>query len=852
MSAKKTRVSPRIRIREEDGLRTTRPKSVNDGSAAGSVTPFSDQNTLIFGDASVTFPTMLPTNHPLSDVSGINALGRVTPGRSDVHFDFATSSLAPFKEVDTSTSSSFFNDAIPGLDSSFSGPLRSRIAITIDISANEDKYVYRCPQRHINSDPDGEFTTEGTGFCYYNFVTKRWDDIGKYDPATGARTYTDQATYVTASGTPADPIPVTSGVLNYMGQFVPPSHANTRGLYEDTMTAGRKTSFEHQLAQGITKVGTPTMTFFAPAAVKYHATGSNLIMMSNYISQPFLLEKVQVNFSHVRARRTHDSSSYYDQGTLSSPGTNELHCREMDNYVVFLYRQSRNAEARFLGAVPGKRDTAQDVSSSVRFLVCSASMCFYNSPSYNSGAYCLGASVPDLGFGYHPDRFPFHTPQFKHDFMMQAVHPLTTNVPKETKYFSGSVSLQMMPTISPSGLAGSSFLPITTMSAAVVSAFGIAYSSKAGYAIENYIQHAWPGTAGSVPLGGNLGGVTGSGDFSGKETGFFSPGPGPFTGLYATAPIVMKGFAGPGYLGNGTFYTNYLNASDYYYTDGAFFYGPLLGKIMNPVSRPDPRSFNASYGPGFNTTRTSVTHNYLYAETRGASTFGETSGTPTPIVLLPGDELIIGIDAGITPFKRDSGMITGSYLRIDRGPASITLYGSQVAAGTRRANITSQNSYGESVHTSDVDTPVLDEFLLERIESTYGNYHAPLATGSFPMRGVQAAAGQPTLFPQFSGSVDWNKYPRIVTLTDDRAKPIDAGVRSRFVFRNDKFGQPSNMYAFPAHAASNIAKFALLPGAKSAGKTNAFYPVTNVFTGSTVYSGNTSLHATSSSPYVEK
>jgi hypothetical protein len=788
---------------------------------------------------------MLPVSHSLSDVSGITAIGRITAGASDIHRGFLTSSVSPFVESRGMISSSFFNDPVEGLDSSFGGPLGSRIAIKIDISSTEDKYVYRCSQRHINSDPAGEFSTEGTGFCYYNFVTKRWDDIGKYDPATGKRTYTDQATYVTASGAS----PVMTGVISYMGQFVPPAHVNTRGVYEDSGgNPGNKTTFEQQIGQGITKVGTPTMTYFAPAAVKYHATGSNLIVMSNYISQPFLLEKVQVDFPKVQVRRTHDSSSYIDVGVLSSTPANELHCREMDNYVVFLYRQTRLAEASFFGPAPAPRDSAQDVSSSVRFLICSSSICFYNSPTYNSGVYCLGSSAPSLGFGYDPANFPFHKPQFKYDFAMQAVSPTSTVVPKVTKYYSGSISLQMIPAISPAGLAGSSFLPVSTMSQAVASAFGAFTLPKAGYSIESYIQHAWPGTAGAVPLGGDLG-VTGSGDFSGKTSGFTT---GQNTGLYASNPIVIKSFASPGYLGNGSFYTNYLNVTDYYYNDPNFSFTPVVEKIVNPTSRPDPRSFNASYGPGFNSRYGGSWMTYLGSETHGAATLGESAGTASPIVLLPGDEIIIGIDAGITPFKRDSSMITGSYLRIDRGPATITLYGSQVAAGARRANVTSLASYGESVHTSDIDTPVLDEFLLERFESTYGNYHAPLATGSFPMRGVQAAAGQPTLFPQFTGAVDWVKYPRFVTLVDDRSNPIDAGMRAKFIFRNDKFGQPANMFSAPGFIASNVTRPVPLPGFKVLGRSNAVYPVTNFFTGSTTHSGNKSQHATSSFPFVEK
>jgi hypothetical protein len=314
---------------------------------------------------------------------------------------------------------------------------------------------------------------------------------------------------------------------------------------------------------------------------------------------------------------------------------------------------------------------------------------------------------------------------------------------------------------------------------------------------------------------------------------------------------VIRSFNGQAYLGNGSFYTNYLNVEEYSYDDLLSF-SPVVEKIVNPTTRPDPRSFNASYGPGFNSRYGGSYATFMGSENRGVATLGESAGTVTPIILLPGDEIIVGIDAGIAPFKRDSGMITGSYLRIDSGSATITLFGSQVVAGARRVNVSSNMSYGESVHTADVDSPVLDEFLLERIESTYGNYHAPLATGSFPNRGVQAAAGQPTLFPQFTGAVDWVKYPRFVSLVDDRVNPIDSGVKAKFIFRNDKFGQPANMFFSPGFIASNVTRPIPLPGSKVLGRSNTVYPVTNIFTGSTTHSGNTSQHATSSFPFVEK
>ena len=838
MSAKRTRISPRIRIKEDGGVKTTRSKTADSGLFVGSISPFSDNKSLPFVQTTVVYPTMLQSGSVFSDVAGITATGRMTPGASDVHFSYVEEKSQPFKDV-TSLDGDFYRQPVEGMAGSFAGPLTSRTAIKIDISSKQNKYLYRCSQRLINNSPGGEFASGSSGFYYFNFVNKVWNDIGLTDPLTGAKLTSEQSTSVTASSIPVSECDM-SGTVHYAGQFVPPNHINSRGIYEVGSVASQPLTFEDHVALGVKKIGTPTTTFFAPNASKYHATASNVIRMSDYISGPFLLEKIRVDFPNIVARRTHDFSQYAQPSGLTShlTATNDLLCRDMDNYVVFLYRQSRRAQTQiqsYNGDAP-----RQEVSSSMRFLVASASLCFYNSPTHRAGQFGLGL-VSTTYAGVNSDDFPFHSPQFKHDFNMPTAFPTASSIAKTYGYYSGSVSLKMVPTISPEGLSGVSFLPISTASNGVASYFGLV-PTTAGYQAHSYFQHAWPGTAGSIPMGDYN--VPGSRDYSGKNTPSAA-------GYFHAVPAMFKTYSRYTSINNVS-YTNYINVDEYFFKAKSittFDFSPYLEKELQSISRPDPRSFMSSFGPGkselFTVEKIGFTDNIMM----GACTTGPSAGRSTPIVLLPSDELILGIDAGIAPFMRDLSTITGSYLRIDAGEATLTLYGSQTVSDERRINQRSIGSFSEDVHTFDAGDAPVDEFFLEPPGTKYGNYYAPPATGSGINRSVQSFNGAPTLFPQAAGYKKWLTYPRFSIFTSDRSATIDRGQNERCVFRVDKFGQPANLLSFPYVYASNISRPTILPGFKTSGRTNSFYPVTNVFTGSSSFSGNLSLHATSSSPF---
>jgi hypothetical protein len=922
MSAKNTKVSPRIRIRETDSLKTTRSKSTESGLSVGNLKPFSEDRVLIFDETTVVYPTMLPSGSAMSDVAGIVTVGRVRPGTSDVHSTIENEIAAPYIEHRNDTT----GEAVSGLgmSPSFSGSLGSRTSIKIDITAREDSYIYRCPKRHIDADPAGEFQKEGTGFAYFNFVTRRWDHVGNsynrknFSNLGEDRIITDQVHVISASlhGPTSRSLGiqyVATGSENYAGQFVPPDFFSTRGFTGDNAYKTlRPANFDDKIAMGAHKTGTPTISHYAPASTKYYASSSNVIRMSDYISEPFLLEKIKIQLPVV-ARRIHQSSSMDSNGFWSQ--CNDLHSREMDNYVVFLYRQVRNFTGLFPESPSNRRDTYEDSLKSVRFLIASASMCFYNLPTHVAGINGIAQDPGGTTFGfsnvifgprdvedpnsffpyfdstavngsYNTDSFPYHTPQFKHDFNMPVISSTSSIAPKQIGLFTGSITLVMEPSISPAGRAGSRRMLV--FSSSIKTGDETYYSAAARKRrylglnkerIVSYLQHAWPGTAGVYPFGG----FEGADSYSGRT--LFNNLPSHFRTTYVRSsldtPVELL-------------YTTLTNVDIYRntFTDSSVYNvgGPPTFTNTQPVgfrdaydtfdvSLPDVRSLTGVFGPAESYAKAKLETDlddgsFMLGET----SFSDTGARSKPIILLPTDELILGIDAGIVPFRADSSTITGSFIKIEAKGAEITLFGSQIVNGEKRQHYGKSQTLGGALGVADVAAPVADEFLLEPHQTTYGNYHAPLATGSLLERVVQNYAAIPPVFPLstpivFKGlaeafgtvnPVDWYAYPRYVTLIDDRAKVIDAGTTYgdtpnmgapspvKYIFRNDKFGQTAHMMASYTGAAMKLSKDSVLPTSNARKRVvEDFYPITNVFTGSTVITKNTSLHASSSGPFFD-
>jgi hypothetical protein len=131
-----------------------------------------------------------------------------------------------------------------------------------------------------------------------------------------------------------------------------------------------KESLEHL---GYHSIGTPTVTFGAPFAPKYHAYDHETIKLGKYIDRPFRLKKVILRVPVKVVRKNEVTGSTTSESFTGEWANNVPARKDMDNYVFFLYRQRRSSY---------EIDSTNDVSASVRFLIASSSVCVYNSPSF--------------------------------------------------------------------------------------------------------------------------------------------------------------------------------------------------------------------------------------------------------------------------------------------------------------------------------------------------------------------------------------------------------------------------------------------------------------------------------------
>ena len=356
--------------------------------------------------------------------------------------------------------STFYKTGTVGIYQNMSEPLGSKVSFKINISSKEERILTRASKARLDqSDPQGEFLGQDvTGFCYYNFNTKKWDQIGLRDPATGNPIHFDWA--VETRGGPsintAIQINLHSGTNNWPQQFK--SSPNT------SPEAGSSA----KLAKGYNRIGTPTVTCLAPFSTKYHATSSQALAMSNYIDHPFVLEKVVIDLP-IQTQRKHRFLDKEGRKTMSD-------MRDQDDYVFFIYRQSRR-----LSGAEGK-DSAYDVSGSNRFLICSGVMTFYNNTvRSNTGLNTYSFS-------------PTNNSAFSHDFKMEVPTDSNYFAVEYTGSFTGSVSLNVQPAVAASQYTG--IMTVQESRGDPGGAGRIPDFSKGYSKIKNY----WPGGTSADPF----------------------------------------------------------------------------------------------------------------------------------------------------------------------------------------------------------------------------------------------------------------------------------------------------------------------------------------------------------------
>ena len=651
-------------------------------------------------------------------------------------------------------------------------------------------------------------------------------------------------------------------------------------------------TYEELIDMGYDKIGAPTMSGMAPCSAEYHATGSNVFHMSNYISHPIALEKVVIEIP-IRVRRK--NGNIYDNRPRDTKGnkgdwlhiddgspawddkfphgvTVDSAIRDIDNYVFFLYRQSHQPGAT--------RDSAKDFRTSQRFLICSASVACWSESMFSDA---VKTAIDERGLPHNPaiSIKLMQTHDINGEITPQALSISGSAAAGREGVFTGSIRIEMTPAVASGQMLGGSrlphrnFIPLSgdgspffggggwgsdVPSVEQIYAHGAFTPSQAGTMV---VQDFWPGgttfskptsaSFGTTPTeaggqggrwapavggaqtpqirgvafllhdGGHLGGdLTSEGalplgfSFNGalikgpNDSGITSDGPAfPSIQYMSKHSIPMWGsnlIGAQGYPERGPWHKSFLAGSL-----------PIgLQDLDGPISKSnlpeDSRPFRIY--PGLRTsaermTRDSahVPYNGSYAidgfslgpsipgpPTDGAqlckyqvqqhavdgSQFGyvnlpisfgsQAVSTVSPYVLLPGDELILGCDAGISavpvsgtarvafcggdldntvttqahfPYAEPRQLppaglptsgslceISGSFLIFEKGPAKLTLFGSMIREDKEKLFELNQNLTSDAIHEAlHFDNPVVDQFDIQNRGEIAGSYTSDYMLG---------------------------------------------------------------------------------------------------------------------------
>jgi len=267
---KKTRIRmlpPRIQLQQRDALTGSYPTNVRfsiDGRTGDYNINFNDRYSVVFTSSNTYLPgigfpvgNIWLTNSSSNDLTSSivapgNVRSQVVDGLPFFHFT-PGQDLTPFRDNDQpavdgkSTNNPFFaiGSAVSDIGEGFSSPLWSKNKIEIDLSAKDSTSLISFCQ--------------GTGvtknLAYYNFINKTWEPLnGNHGPRQ------------------------TNDIGTHKMAFTPSLMTWTNDLNPSNK-------------------GVASTTFGFPFHALYAATSSQLLSMKNYINEPFLLEKVVVEFT---------------------------------------------------------------------------------------------------------------------------------------------------------------------------------------------------------------------------------------------------------------------------------------------------------------------------------------------------------------------------------------------------------------------------------------------------------------------------------------------------------------------------------------------------------------------------
>lgn len=372
MKSRFLNVSPRAYIRQKDSVNTLPPivRTGYQNELGKYSSPFDDtKSTIVFKNSQVLLAPYMISGEKAGSSGFLTGTLLVTASLGDsnafLEKSINSSPINPFKEgsnitayLKKSDGLGFPEENYPG----FSSSDRDKTALIFDISTQADFDVLKLNEGDAKN-TSGPFSgQQGSGFLYYDYLKKSWQDIGTRDPSTGQTIKYDPVLKLdhqklTAPGTSL--AQVSAGNKEFLCQFASSPYSI---ISEGPQYVPK--SVEALEARGYHRIGEPTSFFEAPYAPRYHATTGSGIRLSDYINDPFVVDRITVTLP-VRAVRTQTPPNPLESPTLFDYGFG----RDIDNHVFFIYVQNRS------NANP---DSRQDVSSSLRYLIAKESFCFFN------------------------------------------------------------------------------------------------------------------------------------------------------------------------------------------------------------------------------------------------------------------------------------------------------------------------------------------------------------------------------------------------------------------------------------------------------------------------------------------
>ena len=686
--------SPRLHLRELDDLPGSYPtvRRTGDPTRTGALSSnFNDETSIVFSNAgNVVFPTMLPKGSSfasqaveiIGQESDISASLPIRSFQQPNHLHYSPAEeMGPFDESskDFELSSFYMTGTSESLVPGLSEKLSSKSIINLKFVNNDIHYVTRYSSLKGDAlDPSGFFAGgDVTGFCYFNPTRRSWEDKGVVDVATGAsRNFSTCVSYEK-----------TGALIGSRGYNVPFQFSWSPNVYIPGSTLPSTTHG----TLGYESIGHPTILGEAPYyGSVYHATASQVFSIGDRISSPFLLEKLTLSMN---------------VGLFHGGGSN---LRDIENYVVFLYRQSRRGSTAV--------DSADDISTSKRYLIASASICVIDSTACSA--------------------LPTHSPNFSVRL------PTNGSVTR-------TIKLEMIPAVVSPGLKATSRL---IGSCSFYNGGGSSYPLGSSL----FTLGGWPYR---LPAGSGV-----------LYNGFNDPN------NPAPAPVLLQNF----WTGGRTYSSRNTHASNQYFQGAVGLSGTLIPGPPSPsthtglnaaasplgISNTDRKRENFiftnderdvrnltgtgsgiddDFDPSSTSTLTKILVDYDQVDRISAfptayryvpATSDVSTVNESPYLLLPGDQLVLGIDAGIPADKYYEGNETSafespaSYMVLQTGTININMYGSLIKDGKYVESTLNQDLSSNSIHEIIGAEPVLDQFMIEPRSSYYGSRLEEIVTGS--------------------------------------------------------------------------------------------------------------------------